>query len=120
MEGTKEEEGDDMELGKLDLDVIEEECGKKCQGYVSWLQIELLQEAIIRTDAHESLGIDPDSQKGSKRKSLEEELRRGSKTNKQCIAVVGVRLIESSQYPTIKAAFFEVKNGCQQRSYHGT
>ena len=29
MEGTEEEEGDDMELDELDLDAIEEECGKK-------------------------------------------------------------------------------------------
>ena len=112
MEGTKEDEGDDMELGELDLETIEEECGKKGQGYVSQRQIELLQEAIIRTDAHENLGIDPDSQKGSKRKSPKEELRRGRKTNKQCIAAVGVRLIESGQYPTIRAAFSEVKKGC--------
>ena len=42
MEGTEEDEGDDMELGELDLDTIEEECGKKGQGYVSRRQIELL------------------------------------------------------------------------------
>ena len=97
-----------MELGELDLDAIEEECGKKGQGYVSRRQIELLQEAIIRTGAHESLGIDPDPQKGSKRKYSKEELRRGRKTNKKRIAVVGVKLIESGQYPTIKEAFSEV------------
>ena len=74
MEGMEEDEGDDMELKELDLDAIEEKCGKKGQGYVSHRQIKLLQEEIIRTGAHESLGIDPDSQKGSKRKSPEEEL----------------------------------------------
>ena len=63
--------------------------------------------------ALESLGTDPDAQKGSKRKLPEEELRRGRKTNKQRIAVVGVRLIESSQYPTIKVAFSEAKKVCQ-------
>ena len=47
MEGTKEGEGEDMELGELDLDAIEEECRKKGQGYVSRRQLELLQEAII-------------------------------------------------------------------------
>ena len=35
MDVTVEEEGDEMELGELDLDAIEEECGKKGQGYVS-------------------------------------------------------------------------------------
>ena len=62
----------------------------------------------VRSNAHESLGIDPDLQTGSKRKSSEEELRRGGETNKQRIAMVGVRLVESSQYPTIKEAFYEV------------
>ena len=77
MEETDEDERDDMELVKLDLDAIEEECGKKGKGYVSRRQIKLLQEVIIRTNAHEILGIDPDLQTGSKRKSSEEELRRG-------------------------------------------
>ena len=113
MEGMEEDEGEDMDLGELDLAAIEEECKKKGQGYVSRRQLEILQEAIIRTGALESLGIDPDAQKGSKRKSPEEELRRGRKTNKQRIAAVRVRLIESGQYPTIKAAFFEAKKGCQ-------
>ena len=101
MEGTEEDEGEDMDLGELDLYAIEEECKKKGQGYVSRHQFELLQESIIQTCAVESLGIDPDTQKSSKQKSLDEELRRGRKTNKQRIAVVGVRLIESGQYPTI-------------------
>ena len=61
----------------------------------------------------ESLGIDPDAQKGSKRKSPEEELRQGRKTNKKHIAAVGVRLIESGQYPTFQASFSEAKKVCQ-------
>ena len=47
MEGKKEEEGEDMELGELDLDAIEEEGRKKGQGYISRRQLELLQEGII-------------------------------------------------------------------------
>ena len=113
MEGMKEDEGEDMDLGELDLDAIEEECRKKGQGYVLRCQLELIQESIIRMGVMESLGINPDAQKGSKRKSPEEELQQGRKTNKQRIAVVGVRLIESGQYPTIKAAFSEVKKVCQ-------
>ena len=42
MEGTKEEEGEDMELSELYLDAMEEECRKKGQGYVSRCQLELL------------------------------------------------------------------------------
>ena len=108
MDVTKEEEGDDMELGELYLDATEEECGKNGKGYVSRCQIELFQEAIIRIGTHESLGIDLDPQKGSKRKSPEEELRRGRKTNTQRIAEVGVRLIELGQYLIIKEAFSKV------------
>ena len=42
MEGTEEEEGEDTELDELDLDMIEEECRKKGQGYVLRRQLELL------------------------------------------------------------------------------
>ena len=42
MDVIVEEEGDEMELGELDLDAIEEECGKKGKGYVSRRQIKLL------------------------------------------------------------------------------
>ena len=47
MKGTKEDDGEDMDLGELDLVAKEEECRKKGQGYVSKRQLELLQEAII-------------------------------------------------------------------------
>ena len=113
MEVIEEDEGEEMELGELDLDVLEAGCGKKEQGYVSRRQIELLEEAIIRTGAHQNLGIDPNPQKGNKRKSPEEELRRGRKTNKQCIAAVGIKLIESGQYLKISAVFYEVNKVCE-------
>ena len=71
-------------------------------------KIELLQEEIIKAGAHPNLGIDPDPQTGHKRKPPEEEQRRGRKSNKQRIVEVGVKLIESGQYPTIRAAFYEV------------
>ena len=48
MEGSKEDEAEEMELGELDLDVIKEECGKKGNGYVTRRKLELLQEAILR------------------------------------------------------------------------
>ena len=65
----EEDDGEEMELEELYLDAIEEECGKKGKGYVPRRQIELLQEVIIRSGAHQELGIDPDPQKGSKWKS---------------------------------------------------
>ena len=36
MEIMEEDEGEEMELGELYLDAIEEECGKKGKGYVPW------------------------------------------------------------------------------------
>ena len=113
MEGTKEDEGEDMDMVKLELDAIEEECRKKGQGYVSRRQLELLHEAIIRTGAVKSLGIDPDPLTGHKQKPPEEEQCRGRKSTKQCIAEIGVKLIESGQYPTIRVAFSEVSKVSQ-------
>ena len=52
-------------------------------------------------------------QKRSKRKSLEEEQKRGRKLKKQRIAEIGVRLIESGQYPTIQEAFSELSKVTQ-------
>ena len=51
------------------------------------------------------MGIASDPQKGSKRKSPEEELKRGRNTNKKQIAEVGIKLIKSCQYPMIREAF---------------
>ena len=110
---VEEAEDEEMELGELDLDAIEVECGKKGKGYVPRRQIELLQEAIIKVGAHLNLGIDPNPQIGHKWKPLEEEQRRGRKSNKQRIAEIGVKLIESGQYPMIRATFSEVSKVSQ-------
>ena len=61
---------------------------------------------------HQNLGIELDPQKGSKRKSPEDELRRGRKKNKKSIVEVGVKLIESGQYLMIGVAFSEVNKVC--------
>ena len=96
-----EDEVEEMELGDLDLDAIEKECDKAGKGYVPKEQIELLQKAIIISKAIQELWICVELQKGSKRKSPEEEQKRGRKLNKQRIAEIGVRLIKSGQYPMI-------------------
>ena len=57
MEIVEEADDEEMELGELDLDAIEEKCGKKGKGYVTRWQIELLQEAIIKVGAHLNLGV---------------------------------------------------------------
>ena len=102
-------------MGDIDLDMIKKECDKAGKGYVPREQIELLQKAIINSKACQELGICMEPQKGSKRKSLEEEQKRRRKSNKQRIAEIGVRLIESSQYPMIWEALFEVSKVTQLR-----
>ena len=104
----EEHEDEGMYLSDLDLDTLEEECRKAGSGYVPREQIKLLQQAIIRSKAHKDLGISVEGQKGSKRKTPEEDQKRGRKPNKQRIAEIGVKLIELGQYPTIKATFSEV------------
>ena len=79
MEIVEEAEDEEMELGELDMDAIEAECGKKGKDYVPRRQIKLLQEAIIKAGAHPNLGIDPDPQTGHKWKPPEEEQCRGRK-----------------------------------------
>ena len=106
-------EAEDMDLGELDLDALEAECRKDGLGYVPREQIELLQQAILRSKAHKDVGLRSEGLKGSKRKNLEEYQKWGRKSNKQRIAEIGVMLIESGQYPTIKAAFSEASKVSQ-------
>ena len=73
----EEDESEDMELGDLDMDALEEECRNMGKGYVSWEHIELLQQAIIQSKVHKDLGISVKAQKGRKRKSPKEDQKRG-------------------------------------------
>ena len=72
----------DMDLRELDMDEIEKECSKKGQGYISRRQLELLQQAILKTKASPQLGISKDPMKGSKRKQPEEGEKCDRKANK--------------------------------------
>ena len=67
------------------MDEIEKECDKKGRGYVSRRQLELLQEAIIKTKARQRMGIEMDPRKGIKIKLPKGDMKRGRKTNKQMI-----------------------------------
>ena len=71
-----------MELGEIELDVLEKECEKEGKGYVSHEQLQLLQEANIRSKSHQALGIIVEPQKGSKWKYPEEDMKRGRNTSK--------------------------------------
>ena len=73
-----------MELGELDLDAVEAECGKNGKGYVPKRKIELLQEAIIKVGAHPNLGgsSEPwDRPRSPKRK--QEEVSKGGTTQRK-------------------------------------
>ena len=73
----EEAEVEDMEIGELDMDAIERECAKVGEGYARQEQVALLQKAIIRSKASQDLGISAEPSKGSKRKTPEENLKRG-------------------------------------------
>ena len=57
VEAMEEDWVEDMELRELDLDAIERECEKACEGYVTQEQVALLQKAIIRSKASQDMGI---------------------------------------------------------------
>ena len=113
MEDDQQDEAEDIDLGELDLDEIKIACSKKGKYFVPSKQIELLQASILKTKDTPQLGIEREPQKDSKRKQLEEGEKRGRNMNKQRIPKVCTKLVESSQYPAIKAAFFEVSKVCQ-------
>lgn len=85
---------DDMDLGDLDLDGIEKACADKEKGYVLVEQVKLLHAAILKS---RDLGIGGIARTDNKRKFKEVEEKRGRKTNRQRIAEVGVKLVESGQ-----------------------
>lgn len=53
----QEEEGEDMEIGELDLDGIEKACKDSVEGYIPCQQVSLLREAIIKSKMIKYLGV---------------------------------------------------------------
>jgi len=92
-----------MEVEELDLEAIEKTVEDK-DGYVRAEQVKLLEEAILQVNSKRSLGIETTPAGENKRKYVEFGEKKGRKTNKQRIAEVRTKLIESGKYPTIKAA----------------
>ena len=99
------DEIEDMDIGELDLEGIEKSFSKKDKGYVPQEQVSLLKEAILKAKTSNSLGVRLGCFKETKRITEECGRKPGHKSNKQRVADVGRRLVESSQYLTIKAAF---------------
>lgn len=102
-----------MEIGDLDLDAIELAMADKNKGFVPADQVKLLEEAILKANPRCSLGVEQGQGRENKRKQPESWEKRGRKSNKQRIAEVGNRLIESGQYPTIKAALSSLHKSSQ-------
>ena len=88
-----------MEIGELDLDGIEKACDNLLEEYIPLEQIDLLQEALIKTKGVRGLGIAPKPMKGGEAK------RRGRRPNAQRIRDVGGKLMATGKYPTIAEAF---------------
>lgn len=109
----QEEDLEDMEIGDLDLDAIEQAAAAMGQGFVPADQVRLLEEAILNANPHRNLGLEQGSGKDNKIKQSEPAERKGRKSNRQRIAEVGSRLIESGQYPTIKAALTSLRKASQ-------
>ena len=59
---------EDMELGEIDLDGIEKACANPKTGYISFSQIALLKEALIKSKGVRGLGVVSDSMKGGEGK----------------------------------------------------
>ena len=93
-----------MDIGELDLEGIEKSCAEKDKGYVPQEQVSLLKESILKTKTSNSLGINSRSFKETKKIVEECGRKPGHNSNKQRVADVGRRLVESGQYQTIKAA----------------
>ena len=102
-----------MEIGDLDLDAIEKAMVDKDKGYVPADQVRLLEEAILMSNPSHPMGIEIGTGRENKRKQPESGEKRGRKSNRKRIAEVGSRLIESGQYPTIKAALTSIRKSAQ-------
>ena len=66
--GEQENNTEEMELGELDLDNIEKACDNLNEGYITFEQIDLLQEAIIKTKGSCGLGVACKPMKGGEGK----------------------------------------------------
>jgi len=109
----QEDDLEDMEIGDLDLDAIEQAAANKGKGFVPADQVRLLEEAILNANPRRTMGLEQGSGKDNKRKQSEPAEKRGRKSNRQRIAAAGTRLIESGQYPTIKAALTFLRKASQ-------
>ena len=93
-----------MDIGDLDLEGIEKACSDKVKGYVPQEQVSLLKEAILKAKFSNSLGINSGSFKETKKSGEDNGKKPRRKSNKHRVADIGRWLVDSGQYPTIRAA----------------
>ena len=98
------DESEEMDISELDLEGIEKSCSDNVKGYVPQEQVSLLKEAILKAKFSSSLGINSGSFKETKKSGEDNGKKPGRKSNKHRVADVGRWLVDSGQYPTIKAA----------------
>ena len=87
----------------MDLDGIIQILDGKGKGFIIQEKIYLLKNVIIKFKAHKSLGIMTRYVKENKRKLGETGNKYGCKYKRARVTKVGVKLVGSSKYPTIRA-----------------
>jgi len=100
----EEDDTGDIEIGELDLDIIEEACATKGASYIPFKQVQLLKDAILKLKPSPKLGVGGNTIKEIRKKFKETGNKRGRKSDGQRIKEAGIRMVESGMYPTIKEA----------------
>jgi hypothetical protein len=83
----------DIDLGDLDLLGIEDACKKHAFHTMTPKQIHLLKEFLNKSKLHDRLGIQ-NNPPTSLKKVVKDLKKRGRKTDLECIASLGSRLVE--------------------------
>ena len=84
------------------MDGIEKSYADVSKGYVPQEWVVLLEKSIIKEREVNYLGVIPRSHKENKRNNEDPCKKIGRQSNKQRVVEAGRRLVESSQYPSIK------------------
>ena len=93
-----------MEIGDLDLVGIETTCSNMAPERIVPQQVTLLEKAIIKAKAMNSLGVSAESLKDQEWKKKEKKETHGRYSNVKRIQMIGAQLVASGKYPTIDAA----------------
>ena len=92
---------EDMEIGDLDLDMMEVVCFDKDPSQIPPQQFFLLEKAIIQAKNSSSLGVIVESLKVNNGKKNLNKDKRGRPSNVQRIRAIGKQLVALGKYPTI-------------------